>query len=153
MDKIPSGKKKRNKLELNCTTFCKTPDTFWAISLHRIIWFSPNLFHWIMSVCLPVWWHAPFNFLSKNKLNCLIQFEHFWAEKYGHGDCTGTVVTSHTTKGELEQKYGQLQIIITSTILEQELRSYVWRERRGYLSKDAFSYLTYFFCWLWKSTP
>ena len=33
----------------------------------------------------------------------------------------------------------------TSTILEQELRGYVWRERRGYLSKDAFSYLTYFF--------
>ena len=29
----------------------------------------------------------------------------------------------------------------TSTILEQELRGY----GRGYLSKDAFSYLTFFF--------
>ena len=36
--------------------------------------------------------------MSKKKLNCLIQFEHFWAEKYGHGVKTEIRTTSDKHK-------------------------------------------------------
>ena len=48
---------------------------------------------------------------------------------------------------------GQIYLNPTCTILEQELQSYVWRERRDYLSKDAFNYLTYFFLFIMKINP